>query len=105
MLQNKKNLSKKEITQRIIKEIGTSNTNITNICDDVINVLITELIEKEKINIKILVLLKFTLKNKRQGRNPKSRELYEIKSRKVINFKPSNFLKQRLNEIEKVKNF
>ena len=92
MLQNKKNLSKKEITQRIIKEIGTSNTNITNICDDVINVLITELIEKEKINIKNFGSFKIHLKNKRQGRNPKSRELYEIKSRKVISFKKSNKL-------------
>ena len=99
MLQNKKNLSKKEITQRIIKEIGTSNTNITNICDDVISILITELIKKEKINIKNFGSFKIHFKNKRQGRNPKSRELYEIKSRKVINFKPSNFLKQRLNEI------
>ena len=51
----------------------------------------------KKINLKNLGSLKIVFKKERDGRNPKTKEKYKIKSRNTIQFKASETLKRKLN--------
>ena len=94
-----KNLGKKEISDNIKSVLGFSSKNILKLTDDIIETIIQVLINNGKINIKNFGTFITLYKNERMGRNPKTREKFIIKQRKTIIFKPSNNLKQKINEI------
>ncbi len=94
-----KNLSKKDIVKEITLTIGTSSENIHQICENIIEAVINILLNKNKVNIKNFGSFNILYKNERPGRNPKTNQIFTVKSRKVINFKASNTLKKKINEI------
>ncbi len=91
------NTVKKEIIKEIHSIFGTSENNIKKITQDIIDVLIETLIEKKKINIKNFGALKIKRKQSRIGRNPKTKEKFNISARNSIVFKPSSLIKKKVN--------
>ena len=83
----KQNISKKEIIENIKSTIGLSYKNIQEIIDNLIDTIIETLIQQKKINIKNFGSFKIYHKKQREGRNPKTKELFGISSRNVIKFK------------------
>ena len=92
------NLGKKEIVNNIKSAFGFSTKNIQKITDDIINSLIEILLIDKKLNVKNFGCFRISHKNEREGRNPKTNEEFIVKSRYVVTFKASNFLKQKLND-------
>ena len=91
------NLTKKIITQAIVKKIGYSNSFIETFIDNTFNEIKVSLIKKNIMKIKNFGVLKLIKKKKRIGRNPKTKQNHEIKERLVINFKSSKKLLEKIN--------
>ena len=93
----KKNFSRKDLSEKIYKKIGFSKNFSLNIVDDLFELLIMQLLKFEKMKITSFGTFKVIHKKSRIGRNPKTKIETKISSRKVVTFKPSLLLKERLN--------
>ena len=94
---NHNNFNKEDIYKFLSKKKGFSVLFSKKIITDLIEILIDE-IKKNSLNIKNIGTFKVIDKKKRIGRNPKSKEIYEIKARKSVVFKPSiNLYKKLVN--------
>ena len=91
-------LGKKEIAHNIKSAIGFSSSNIQKITNDIIGAITQTLISEKKVNIKNFGTFYIRFKKKREGRNPKTKEKFNINSRNIVKFKTSSHLKQRLND-------
>ena len=95
----KKNISKKELANNIKIKIGLSSKKIQEVTDDLIDIIMDILIIQKKVNIKNFGSFKIIFKDKREGRNPKTKEKFTISSRNVIKFVSSDILKQKIREL------
>ena len=93
----KQNLGKREIITRLTSAIGFSSKNVQKITEDIIEIIISNLVYNKKINLKNLGTFNVVFKNKREGRNPKTKEKFTISSRNTIKFKVSDSLKKKIN--------
>ncbi len=93
----KQNLGKREIITRLTSAIGFSSKNVQKITEDIIEIIISNLVYNKKINLKNLGTFNVVFKNKREGRNPKTKEKFIITSRNTIKFKVSDTLKKKIN--------
>ena len=91
------NLTKKEIINSIYMQIGFSKKISENLLDDVFQILLNNIITKKKVKIAKFGTFILRKKNKRIGRNPKTKEEKVISERNVILFKPSKDLKLYIN--------
>ena len=67
----------------------------------IFELLINELINLRKVKISSFGTFKVMSKGERIGRNPKTKIEAKISSRKVVKFKPSIFIKKKINKNEK----
>ena len=93
----KKNLTRKELTQKIYQNIGFSKRLSSKILDDIFEIIIQELIESNKLKISSFGTFSILNKRERIGRNPKTKVSAKILSRRVVKFKPSDILKIIIN--------
>ena len=91
------NLTRIEIANFINKEIGVSRSESSFFVDSIVNEMIQGLIEKKILKISSFGTLKLRYKKKRIGRNPKTGQKALISARKVVIFKASKELKQKIN--------
>ena len=87
-------LTKADIVERIYKEADFSKKDATNLVDLIFKIIKETLAKGEK--VKISGFGNFSLRNKssRMGRNPQTGQAMEISARRVLNFKPSQVLKE-----------
>ena len=95
----KKNLSRKNLSNKIYQTLGFSKNFSSKIIDSFFEVLIEELIKANKVKISSFGTFKIISKKERIGRNPKTKVEAKIASRKVATFKPSLFIKEKLNRL------
>ena len=88
-------LGKRDIIKSISSEAQISATESYNL----LKVFLNLLKENKDLNIKISNFGTFSphITPRRFGRNPKTKEVFEIKPRKIVTFKPSNKVKRFLN--------
>ena len=94
---NRNNTKKKDIIKIIFTEIGIPSSYISQILDDLLEIIIFNLISKKYVKIKNFGTFNLQKKNKRLGRNPKNNKEYEIDERNVVTFKISEKLKSKIN--------
>ena len=95
----KKNLTRKDLSNKIFQDLGFSKNYSSTIIDDFFETLIQELISSNKIKISSFGTFKVMSKKERVGRNPKTKEEAIISQRKVVKFSPSQLVKQKLNNL------
>ena len=95
-----KNFTRKDLSNKIFKNLGFSKNLSSKIVDDFFEALISEIIKSNKIKISSFGTFSVLHKKERIGRNPKTKIEAKIFSRKVIKFKPSLLLKEKLNKNE-----
>ena len=93
----KKNLTKKDITNKLHSRLGLSKNLLGNILDNFFQSLVNELIIKKRIKISSFGTFEVKHKKERIGRNPKNKIEFKISSRKIVKFKPSDIIKKKLN--------
>ena len=98
MLKIKKNLTKKDISQKINLKTGLSILYTNKITDDLIEIL-KNLIKNQDLNIKNFATFKILNKKSREGRNPKTKKIYEIKARKALSFIISKKLNDTIKDL------
>ncbi len=93
----RKNLTKKEIINAIYMQLGYSKKLIETILEDIFDVVLESLKDKRKVKISNFGTFILRHKKSRIGRNPKTKKETIISERNVILFRPSKFLKNRVN--------
>ena len=94
----KKNLNRKVLANIIHRNIGFSKIISENIVNDIFYIIISAFKENEKVKITSFGTFIKKRKNKRIGRNPKTKEKKIIIARNVLIFKPSDFFKNKINK-------
>ena len=95
----KKNFTRKDLSNKIFKELGFTKNLSSKIVDDFFEILILEIIKSNKIKISSFGTFTVLHKKERIGRNPKTKEEAIIVPRKVVKFTPSLLVKQKLNNL------
>ena len=93
----KKNFTRKDISNKIYQKLGFSKNISSEIVDDFFESVVSELVKSNEIKISSFGTLKVINKKERIGRNPKTRIEAKISARKVVKFRPSSILKNKLN--------
>ena len=94
----KKNFTRKDLSKKIYKNLGFSKNLSSKIVDDLFEHIILEIIKLNKIKISSFGTFSILNKKERIGRNPKTMIEAKIFSRKVVKFKPSLLLKEKINK-------
>ena len=93
-----KNFTRKDLTNIIYKNLGFSKNLSSKIIDDFFESIILEIINSSKVKITSFGTFSVLNKKERIGRNPKTKIETMISSRRVVKFKPSQLLKQKINK-------
>ena len=96
----KKNFNRKDLSNKIYQNLGFSKNLSSKIVDNFFETLISGIIKSNKIKISSFGTFSVLNKKERMGRNPKTKVEAKIFSRKVVKFKPSLLLKEKLNRNE-----
>lgn len=96
---SKKNFTRKDLSNKIYQNLGFSKNFSSIFIDDFFNTLMNELIKKKQVKISSFGTFNVINKKERIGRNPKTKVEVKIKSRKVIQFKPSVLFKNKINKL------
>ena len=92
----KKNITKLNLSKKILTQIGFSNIYSNTITNDLI-FIIKKFVNKKNLNIKNFGTFKILKKKDRIGRNPKTKKEYKIKSRRSLTFSASKYLNNKIN--------
>lgn len=90
-------LTRADLTEAIYEEVGLSRNESADLVESVLEEVASCLVKGE--NVKVLSFGSFLVrqKNGRMGRNPKTGEEVPIAPRKVLVFRPSQVMKDRIN--------
>lgn len=91
-------LTRNDLTESVYREIGLSRTESANLVEQVLNEVIGSLEQGD--NVKIAGFGSFAVRSKKDriGRNPKTGQEVPIEPRRVLSFRASSMLKDRLNK-------
>ena len=93
----KKNVTRKELAISVNSKLGISQRNAAEIVDTVFSTMKNTLISGESIKLVQFGTLTVRDKAPRRGRNPRTGESMTITKRKMVSFRPSKRLRERLN--------
>ena len=96
----RQNLTKKEIINSIYMQLGFSKKLIETVLEDIFDILLENIQENRKVKISNFGTFILRHKKSRLGRNPKTKKEAIISQRNVILFKPSKYLKNKINNVD-----
>ncbi|WP_233345390.1 integration host factor subunit alpha [Litorimonas taeanensis] len=96
-MQNPGTVTRADLAEAVYREIGLSRTESSELVESVIDYICEALLKGE--NVKLAGFGTFSLRDKKEriGRNPKTGEEVPITSRRVLVFKPSQVLRERVD--------
>ena len=96
----RQNLTKKEIINSIYMQLGFSKKLIETVLEDIFDILLENIQVNGKVKISNFGTFILRHKKSRVGRNPKTKKEAIISQRNVILFKPSKYLKNKINNVD-----
>ncbi len=95
---NGKTITRADLSEAVYQEVGLSRNESAELVESVLNEISKNLVEGD--NVKISSFGSFIVRSKdgRIGRNPKTGEEVPIEPRRVLVFRPSQVLKNRVSE-------
>ena len=96
----KKNFTRKDISNKIYKNLGFSKNISSQIVDNFFEILISDILKSNKTKISSFGTFSILDKKQRIGRNPKTKVDAVIIPRKIVKFKPSLIFKETINANE-----
>lgn len=94
---NAKNVTRKELALSVTEKLGISQRNAAEIVDAVFTALKNTLTNGESIKLVQFGSLIVRDKSPRRGRNPQTGQSLTIAKRRMVSFRPSGQLRERLN--------
>jgi integration host factor subunit alpha len=92
-----KTITRADLSEVVYQKVGLSRTESAALVELVLSELADSLARGENVKLSSFGSFIVRQKGERVGRNPKTGEEVPIEPRRVMVFKPSNILKQRIN--------
>ena len=93
----KKNLTRVALTNKLYQNLGFSKNISNNLVSDLFEEIIVDLANGKDVKISSFGTFKTIKKRERIGRNPKTKKEAKISARRVVTFRASKQLKNKLN--------
>ena len=90
-------MTKADLVDLIYERVGSSKKEACDVVEAVFAIIRDSLRQGQKVKISGFGTFVVNKKNARRGRNPQTGEPITIVSRRVLSFKPSQVLKERVN--------
>ena len=89
-------LTRAQLCEAVYEEVGLSRTESAQLVEAVLEEISDSLVQGETVKLSSFGSFLVRSKNGRVGRNPKTGEEVPIKPRRVLVFRPSHVLKERI---------
>lgn len=93
-----KTVTRAQLSEAVYQEVGLSRNESAQLVESVLNEIAGTLAEGESVKISSFGSFSVRQKGRRIGRNPKTGEEVPILPRRVLVFRPSHVLKDRIND-------
>ena len=90
-------ITRAQLSEAVYEEVGLSRNESADLVEAVLEEMVNALSDGDTVKISSFGSFSIRQKSQRMGRNPKTGEEVPILPRKVIIFKPSHVLKNRIN--------
>lgn len=90
-------VTRAQLSEAVYQEVGLSRNESADLVEGVLKEISDTLVRGESVKISSFGSFSVRQKGERKGRNPKTGEEVPIKPRRVLVFRASNVLKQRIN--------
>lgn len=90
-------LTRANLTERVYQELGLSRAESATLVESVLDSVSDRLVQGENVKISSFGSFLVRQKNGRMGRNPKTGEEVPIDPRRVLVFRPSQVMKDKIN--------
>ena len=91
-----KTLTRMDLSEAVFREVGLSRNESASLVERVLEVMSDALVEGEQVKISSFGTFSVRSKTARVGRNPKTGEEVPISPRRVMTFRPSHLMKDRV---------
>jgi integration host factor subunit alpha len=92
-------ITRADLCEAVYQRVGLSRTESAKLVEDVLKEITDAIVRGENVKLSSFGSFVVRAKGQRIGRNPKTGQEVPIEPRRVMVFKPSNILKQRINEV------
>ncbi len=93
---SQKTLTRMDLTEAVFREVGLSRNESAQLVESVIGHISDALVRGETVKISTFGTFRVRQKAARMGRNPKTGEEVPISPRRVLSFRPSQVMKERV---------
>ena len=90
-------LTRINLSEAVFNEVGLSRYESSQLVETVLEHIANALVKEEEVKISSFGTFSTRTKRSRVGRNPKTGAEAEITARRVITFRPSQLMKERVN--------
>lgn len=91
-------LTRMDLSEAVFREVGLSRNESAQLVESVLDHMSDALVAGESVKISSFGTFSIRDKNARVGRNPKTGEEVPISPRRVLTFRPSHLMKERVAE-------
>ena len=95
---SEKTLTRMDLSESVFREVGLSRNESADLVESVLEKISASLVSGEQVKISSFGKFSIRQKNARVGRNPKTGEEAPIPPRRVLTFRPSHLMKDRVSE-------
>ena len=89
-------LTRMDLSEAVFREVGLSRNESSQLVERVLEMMSDALVEGEQVKISSFGTFSVRSKTARVGRNPKTGEEVPISPRRVMTFRPSHLMKDRV---------
>lgn len=91
-------ITRSDLGKAVYQAVGLSQSESTQLVEQVLDVISDALVSGDMVKISSFGTLSVRKKSERIGRNPKTGEEVPITPRRVLSFRPSNVLKDNIDQ-------
>jgi len=91
-----KTLTRMDLSEAVFREVGLSRNESAQMVERVLDLMSDALVDGEQVKISSFGTFSVRSKTARVGRNPKTGEEVPISPRRVLTFRPSHLMKDRV---------
>ena len=93
-----KTVTRADLSEAVYNELGLSRTESAALVEDILQEIIAALEKGETVKLSSFGAFVVRHKKQRMGRNPKTGEEVPIAARRVLSFRASHVLKEKVNQ-------
>jgi len=94
---SEKTLTRMDLSEAVFREVGLSRNESSDLVEGILKHLSDALVKGDSVKISSFGTFSVRSKTARVGRNPKTGEEVPITPRRVLSFRPSHLMKDRVN--------